>query len=134
MPQVQEVDLETFTQYMRSLEKFNRTFDCRTVMELCNKISQRSVVIVVSKKQLFFKVQLGLNHDNSLLKIAKKFFFDFCMQFYFTTRLDGNKHTSFLWPKFALIMEPHDPNHMIHSFFFEMQLDEPKLIGKCKVL
>ena len=42
-------------------------------MELCNKISQLSLVKIISKKQLFFKVELGLkHHSKSLLKIAKK--------------------------------------------------------------
>ena len=41
-------------------------------MELCNKISQLSLVKIISKKQLFFKVELGLKHSKSLLKIAKK--------------------------------------------------------------
>ena len=43
-------------------------------MELCNKISKPSVVKIVSKKQLFFKVKFGLKHNNSHLKIARKFF------------------------------------------------------------
>ena len=41
-------------------------------MELCNKIGQSSVVKIIFKKQLFFKVKLGLKHDNILPKIAKK--------------------------------------------------------------
>ena len=33
-------------------------------MKLCNKISQSSVVKIISKKELLFKVKLGLQHDN----------------------------------------------------------------------
>ena len=39
-------------------------------MKLCNKISQPSVVKIISKKQLFSKVKLGLKHDNNLLEIV----------------------------------------------------------------
>ena len=43
-------------------------------MGLCNKIIEPSVVKVISKKQLFFKVELGLKHDNDLFKNCKKTF------------------------------------------------------------
>ena len=54
---------------LQTFEKFNMTFDHKTVMELCNKISQTSVVKIISEKQIFFIVKLVLKHDYSLLKI-----------------------------------------------------------------
>ena len=41
-------------------------------MGLCNKISQPSEVKIISKKLLFFKVKLGLKHDDSPSKNAEK--------------------------------------------------------------
>ena len=41
-------------------------------MGLCNKISQPSEVKIISKKLLFFKVKIGLKHDDSPSKNAKK--------------------------------------------------------------
>ena len=41
-------------------------------MRLCNKISQPSEVKIISKKLLFFKVKIGLKHDDSPSKNAKK--------------------------------------------------------------
>ena len=66
---------KTFALHIQSFEKYTtQTFGCKTAtMELCNKISQLSLVKIISKKQLFFKVELGLkHHSKSLLKIAKK--------------------------------------------------------------
>ena len=41
-------------------------------MELCNKIREPSLIKIIRKKRLFFKIQLGLKHDKIVLKIAKK--------------------------------------------------------------
>ena len=41
-------------------------------MGLCNKISQPSEVKIISKKLLFFKVKLGLKHDDGPSKNAHK--------------------------------------------------------------
>ena len=42
------------------------SYDRKIVIELCNRIGKSSVVIIINKKQLFFKVKLELKHNNSL--------------------------------------------------------------------
>lgn len=45
-------------------------------------MSQPSVVKIIRKNQLFFKVKLRLKHDDDLLKIAKKNFLPLSHIFY----------------------------------------------------
>ena len=61
-------------------------------MEQCNKISQRSIVKIISKKQLFVKVELELKHHNSLLKIVRKKIFWPPGHIFFAACCNGNKH------------------------------------------
>ena len=63
-------------------------------MELCNKISQHSVVKIISKKQLFLEVKLKLKLDKSF-KNCKKNFPDLLVAIFFTTCFDGKQRILF---------------------------------------
>ena len=63
---------KTFTLQYKAWKNITRFFDCKIVMELCNKIREPSLIKIIRKKRLFFKIQLGLKHDKIVLKIAKK--------------------------------------------------------------
>ena len=67
-----------------ALKNITQFCDCKTVMELCNEISQTWVIKITSKKQLFFKVKLGSKHDNSL-KNCQKNIYDIWSQFFLPT-------------------------------------------------
>lgn len=60
-------------------------------------ISQPSVIKVISKKQLFFKVELGLKHDNDLFKNCKKNFTQPASRNYFCHLITWKQTYFFSW-------------------------------------
>ena len=83
------------------LLRFRRYQDPLTRLCQVNKISQPSVVKIISKKQLFFKVKRRFKHGNSILKTAKKIFWPPGHDF-LATRFDGNKRIFFLGLKLVI--------------------------------
>ena len=85
------------TDAYEDLKNTARYCDRKTVMEPCHKIILPSVVKIISKKQLFFILKLGLKHDNSL-KSCKKTFFQPPSCDFFRHPLERKQTYLFSWP------------------------------------
>ena len=56
---IQNIRLKSLRCIYEALKNITRFFYSKTVMELCYKISQPTVVKIISKKQYFLRLNLG---------------------------------------------------------------------------